>query len=69
MQDTYLTAKDVAKRYSISQVTVWRWAKQGIIPAPLKLSENCTRWSLLSLVESEEKRLVAQASNSQVSHA
>lgn len=28
-QDAYLTDRDVAARYGIGRVTVWRWAREG----------------------------------------
>ena len=41
----WLSDKEVAKRYSISRITVWRWSAQGWIPKPRKLSPGCTRWN------------------------
>ena len=34
----------VAERYTISRITVWRWAAAGRLPKPKKLSPGCTRW-------------------------
>jgi prophage regulatory protein len=30
----FLRLKQVAKRYGVSRVTVWRWTKDGILPTP-----------------------------------
>lgn len=41
---TYLTDKQMAARYGVSRCTVWRWVKKNEFPAPIRLSEGCTRW-------------------------
>ena len=46
MTKTYVRDTDLAARYSISRSTVWRWVKKGLLPAPIQLSEACTRWRL-----------------------
>lgn len=33
----------VAARHSVSEMTVWRWAKSGVLPAPIKRG-GATRW-------------------------
>lgn len=40
----YLSVNQLAAIFSVSKVTVWRWAKDGTIPAPIKLSPGVTRW-------------------------
>ena len=40
----YLTDQDLATRYAISRVTVWRWVSTGRLPAPVKIGPNCSRW-------------------------
>ncbi len=35
--------------YACSRATVWRHVKAGIIPAPIKLSERITVWSVREL--------------------
>lgn len=40
----YIRDVDVAQMLSISRMTVWRWAKLGVIPAPLKIGPGTTRW-------------------------
>jgi len=46
----------IAKRYSVTRQTVWRWAnmKNSNFPKPIKLSPGCTRWKL-SDIEHWEK--------------
>lgn len=42
----YLSDLQLAKRYSVSRSTIWRWAQRGVIPHPKQLSQGCTRWRL-----------------------
>jgi predicted DNA-binding transcriptional regulator AlpA len=35
---------DVARRFSVSERTIWRWVVAGKLPAPLRLSTTCLRW-------------------------
>jgi prophage regulatory protein len=39
-----LSVKEVASRLSVGPRTVWRWAAQGKLPRPLRLSKGCVRW-------------------------
>jgi len=36
----------VASLYACSSVTVWRNVKKGVIPAPVKLTDNITAWNV-----------------------
>lgn len=40
----YWTDEDLAERWNVCRDTVWRWARVGAIPNPIKLPGNCTRW-------------------------
>lgn len=40
----YLSDLDLAARYAVSRVTIWRWAQRGHFPRPVRLGPNCTRW-------------------------
>ncbi|MEX2122385.1 MAG: AlpA family phage regulatory protein [Woeseia sp.] len=42
----YVSADDLAERYGVNRSTIWRWQQRGIIPKPVRLSEQCTRWRL-----------------------
>jgi prophage regulatory protein len=42
--DMLLTVKDVAELLCIRPRTAWRWARQGKIPRPMKLSRRAVRW-------------------------
>jgi prophage regulatory protein len=40
----YLSAAQLARRYGVHIVTVWRWAQIGRIPRPVRLTPRTTRW-------------------------
>ncbi len=49
-QRKILTAQDVAEIYGLSVRTIWRWADQGKIPAPVTLGSS-KRWRREDLME------------------
>lgn len=51
--ETYLPDSYLSKRYSVSRNTIWRWAREGRFPKPVKLGPGCSRW-LLSAIEKFE---------------
>jgi prophage regulatory protein len=52
---------DLAIRYSVARVTIWRWARGGKFPKHIKLGENCSRWPRAE-VEQWEAARAAQVS-------
>lgn len=61
MQNTvYLSDKQLAERYQVGRATPWRWAQEGLLPSPIKLSPGCTRWKLSDIEAWEESREVAK---------
>ena len=42
----YTTDAQLAERYNVNRSTIWRWAHNGNLPQPVKLSPGCTRWNL-----------------------
>jgi prophage regulatory protein len=42
--DYLLTAQDVADLLRIGKRSVWRWLREGKLPAPLRYARNCVRW-------------------------
>ena len=44
----FLSDRQVAQRYNISRVTVWRWVKSKGFPQPVRLMGS-TRWKLADL--------------------
>lgn len=46
----FMTDRQVAERYGVTQPTIWRWTKETPgFPQPVKLSPGCTRWKLADL--------------------
>jgi predicted DNA-binding transcriptional regulator AlpA len=39
-----ITVRDVARRLSISERTVWRWTALGLLPPPVHPHARSTRW-------------------------
>jgi predicted DNA-binding transcriptional regulator AlpA len=56
MATQYVSDVQLAERYAVNRCTIWRWSKQGILPKPVQLSENCTRWRL-DLIERRDADL------------
>ena len=52
----YISASQLAERYGVDKSTVWRWAQREILPAPVKLSEQCTRWRLDEIERRDAER-------------
>ena len=54
--NVYVSDLQLAKRYSVSRSTVWRWSARGILPAPIRLSACCTRWRLEEIERRDAER-------------
>lgn len=60
----FLTINDVAQRFEVSRVTIWRWVKNDKnFPAPVKLSPGTSRWFEDQFLDFENQALVRQESN------
>jgi len=44
---------DLAERYRVDRTAIWRWARKGDFPAPVRLSPGCTRWRFSDVVDWE----------------
>lgn len=42
----YISADQLAERYSVDKSTVWRWASDGMLPEPVYLGPQITRWRI-----------------------
>lgn len=61
-KNTYLSDREVAKRFNISKATVWRWNERNPdFPKRIKLSPGTSRWRLFDLVEFEKNLKPASA--------
>ena len=56
----YVSDIQLAKRYSVSRSTIWRWTEKGILPVPVRISRCCTRWLLSDIEARDDGRLMAQ---------
>ncbi|MDE1557030.1 AlpA family phage regulatory protein [Comamonas aquatica] len=45
-QAGYITLPKVCGVTSRSKPTIWRWCKQGLFPAPVKIGPNSTAWRI-----------------------
>ena len=52
----FLSDQQVADRFAVSRVTVWRWARAAAFPHPVKLSPGCSRWRLTDIERWEVER-------------
>lgn len=59
-QPAWLSDRDLALRYSVSRITIWRWARAGNIPKPRKLAANTSRWSA-DEIEAHDQRMIEGA--------
>ena len=56
----WLSPKDLADRYGVSLVSIWRWTKAGRLPQPHKIGPNCVRYCA-NEVQEHERRLKGAA--------
>ena len=65
----YISAAQLAERYSVSVDTIWRWASTGRLPPPVNLSPSCTRWNAVEIdnhdAEREAHRVAQHAARGQ----
>ena len=52
----YLTDRDLAARYGVSRVTIWRWSAAQILPEPIKIGPSTTRWKLDEIEQRDAAR-------------
>jgi excisionase family DNA binding protein len=52
VNDQRLTVQEVAHLLRISVRSVWRWVRQGRLPAPVRFTRACVRWPVGELLRS-----------------
>jgi prophage regulatory protein len=57
----YYPASYLAERYACHPVTIWKWVARGILPRPVRLGPNLTRWAGAAIEQHERQR--AEAGN------
>ncbi|WP_170519332.1 helix-turn-helix transcriptional regulator [Ruegeria atlantica] len=65
--ERYLKDVEVAKRFGIARQTVWKRVELGVLPAPIKLPPNSSRWRLSSLLAFEKKLAEASRQTKKIS--
>lgn len=53
----YWRAKDVATALGITLPTVWRWEKDGILPAPRRIGTAYTVWNKQEIIAFMESKI------------
>lgn len=52
----YLSARDLAKRFSVSPAAVWGWTSREGFPQPIRFTAGCSRWRLSDVQAWEASR-------------
>ena len=52
----FVSVGTVARRYEVSNATVWRWSQNNQIPKPVKINGS-TRWRLSELEQWENQQI------------
>ena len=63
MQIDWLTDRDIAAARKQERTHVWRLAQQGLLPQPVKLGANCTRWPAAEIAAIDSARLGGASDN------
>ena len=37
---------DLAERFGVHRITIWRWVRENHFPRPVHFSKGCTRWNI-----------------------
>ena len=64
----YLSARDLAARFAVSPKTIWVWTHDGMLPEPVHLGPQVTRWRIDS-IEAFERERAAIKDNPQTKRA
>ena len=49
--------RQIAARYGVSRVTIWRWANKGLIPKPRKVGQRIALFDIAKTDAAVEKML------------
>lgn len=47
--DRLINIKEVQRLIGMGPSSIYNWIREGKLPAPVKLSQRCTRWKLSSI--------------------
>lgn len=54
--DSFYRAEALAARWGCHVMTIWQWARDEKIPAPIKIGPNVTRWRGADILAHEQSR-------------
>jgi len=54
----YVSADFLAERYDVDKSTIWRWVTKDILPKPVRISEQCSRFDLEAVEKRDAEREV-----------
>lgn len=52
----FIRLRDLTKRIPVSKSTIWLWVQEEKFPAPIKLSERVTAWSVAAVEQWEREK-------------
>jgi prophage regulatory protein len=57
INDAFLSAHDLALRWDVHYLTIFKWAKAGRLPKPVRLGPGTTTWRSSEILSHEAKCL------------
>lgn len=57
VEPRYARDRQIAARYGVSRITIWRWANKGLIPKPRKAGPRCSLFDISATDAAVEKML------------
>jgi predicted DNA-binding transcriptional regulator AlpA len=48
-EQRYVSVRYAARRFGVSVPSIWKWARTGKFPKPLKFGQNISRWRISDL--------------------
>lgn len=60
-QQVFHSDKELAARYRVTRQTIWRWVREGVMPAPLRIGKAATRWEDAAIQKWEQSKRGAAA--------
>lgn len=52
--ERFYRARDLARRWRVHEVTVWKWSAAGKIPKPKRIGPNTVRWQGRTILAHEQ---------------
>lgn len=54
--NVYVSEKQLTERFSVHRSTIRRWISDRGFPAPVRFSDNCSRWPIADVIAWEAAR-------------